>query len=95
MSSRHGIEGTMSHTPLTHAEAKRLLEAARIDVADNTNQHSQQEKTTSDSLLVEPHQQESTKQLDSTTSRGNNSGLENPSYSFALESPPREFSVDQ
>ena len=94
MSSRHDKNGTVSHRPLTRAEAKRLLEATLLDAADNSNQHSQQDETTSDSLPVEPPQQEATKRLDSTPTDGSHSGFENPFDRASPKCPPTEFSAD-
>ena len=94
MSSRHDNNGIVSHRPLTCVEAKPLLEAAVSDVADNANQHSQQDKTTSDYLPAEPPRQEAAKRLDSSTIVGNHSGFENPFDRASPKSPPTEFSAD-
>ena len=94
MSSRRDNNGTVSHKSLTCMEAKRLLEATLLDAADNSNQHSQQDETTSDSLPVEPPQQEATKRLDSTPTDGSHSGFENPFDRASPKCPPTEFSAD-
>ena len=58
MASRHDNNGTVSHRPLTRVESKRLLKAALIDPADNSNQQSQQDESASDSSPMEPPRQE-------------------------------------
>ena len=94
MSSRRDNNGTVSHKSLTCMEAKRLLEATLLDAADNSNQHSQQDKTTSDYLPAEPPRQEAAKRLDSSTIVGNHSGFENPFDRASPKKPPREFSAN-
>ena len=94
MSSRHDKNGTVSHRPLTRAEAKRLLEATLLDAADSANQHSQQDETVSDSLPLDPPRQEVAKWLESTTTNRSHSGFENLSDHTSKKGPPTEFSAN-
>ena len=94
MSSRHENNGTVSHRSLTHNEAKRLLEAALIDAANNANHHLQQEETVSESLPANPPGQEVVKRFDSTTTNGNHSEFESPCDPASQKIPPMVFSAD-
>ena len=67
MSCRHDNNRIVSHRPLNRVEAKRLLKAALIDAADNSNPQSQQDETASDSLPMEPPQQEVVKRCREVT----------------------------